>query len=63
MIPSNGGPGPVTSNEADVIEINMREDGFRYWGIVIYRATYKSEMDWEKFLRRFLGQVRQALEY
>jgi hypothetical protein len=54
---------PVTFNEADLIEINMQDDGFRYWGIAIYRTTYKSESDWEEFLRRFLGRVRKTLEY
>ncbi|KAJ5876172.1 uncharacterized protein N7529_001756 [Penicillium soppii] len=53
----------VNFNEADLIERNMRDDGFWYWGIVIYRTTYTSESDWEEFLRRFLGQVRETLEY
>lgn len=50
-------------NEADLIEINMQDDGFKCWGIAIYRTTYKSDSDWEEFLRRFLGQVRRRLEY
>ncbi|KAI2720883.1 hypothetical protein CBS147332_4123 [Penicillium roqueforti] len=54
---------PVTFNEADLIEINMQGDGFKSWGIAIYRTTYKSDSDWEEFLRRFLGQVRRTLEY
>ncbi|KAF7136733.1 hypothetical protein CNMCM5793_006051 [Aspergillus hiratsukae] len=50
-------------NEADVIEKNMLDDGFRTWGLVIYRCTYKSDSDWEEFMRRFLHHVRDTLEY
>ncbi|KAL6228616.1 hypothetical protein BDW75DRAFT_226611 [Aspergillus navahoensis] len=54
---------PFAYNEADIIERNMQDDGFRCWGITIYRTTYKSDSDWEEFLRRFLGRVRKTLAY
>ncbi|KAJ5123981.1 uncharacterized protein N7515_007806 [Penicillium bovifimosum] len=54
---------PFYHNEADVIEKNMLDDGFRTWGLVIYRCTYKSDSDWKEFMRRFLYHVRDTLEY
>jgi hypothetical protein len=40
----------------------MLDDGFRTWGIVTYRCTYKSDSDWEEFMRRFPHHVRVTLE-
>jgi hypothetical protein len=40
----------------------MLGDGFRSWGDVVYRCTYKSDSDWEEFMRRFLFHVRRTLE-
>lgn len=53
---------PFYNNEADVIEQNMLDDGFRTWGLVIYRCTYKSNSDWEEFVSRFLHQVWSTLK-
>ncbi|CAG8403738.1 unnamed protein product [Penicillium salamii] len=53
---------PMCENMADLIERNMETDGFRYWGITMYRTTYKSDADWAKFLDRFMGSVRTELE-
>lgn len=41
----------------------MLDAGFRTWGLAIYRCTYKSDSDWEEFMRRFLYHVRDTLEY
>ncbi|RAL08483.1 uncharacterized protein BO97DRAFT_408310 [Aspergillus homomorphus CBS 101889] len=53
---------PFTCNDADVIERNMRNDGFRTWGLVLYRCTYASDADWTEFMSRFRHQVRSELE-
>jgi len=53
---------PFYHDEANVIEKNMLDDGFRTWGIVIYRCTYKSDSNLEEFVRRFLYHVRDTLE-
>ncbi|KAL1853846.1 hypothetical protein Plec18167_007167 [Paecilomyces lecythidis] len=53
---------PFCHNEADVIEKNMLNDGFRSWGLVTYRCTYKSDSDWEEFMRRFLYRIKKTLE-
>ncbi|KAJ9300175.1 hypothetical protein DTO271G3_2292 [Paecilomyces variotii] len=53
---------PIYFNEADLIEQNMLNSGFRTWGLVIYRCTYKSNSDWEEFMSRFLHQVRRNLK-
>ncbi|PCG89192.1 Hypothetical protein PENO1_106090 [Penicillium occitanis (nom. inval.)] len=65
--PSESRRDPVPSstgwNEADLIAKNMLNNGFRSWGLVIYRCTYKSHSDWEEFMRRLLFHVHQTLEY
>ncbi|GKZ36876.1 hypothetical protein AbraIFM66950_008109 [Aspergillus brasiliensis] len=53
---------PFRWNHADLIEKNMLDAGFRTWGVVIYRCTYKSDSEWEDFMSRFLYQVRKSLE-
>lgn len=40
----------------------MQKDNFRNWGFVLYRFTYKSDSDWEEFMRRYLDAVRSRLE-
>ncbi|KAE8420021.1 hypothetical protein BDV36DRAFT_293670 [Aspergillus pseudocaelatus] len=50
------------SNEADRLEKLLQLDRFRYWGFVIYRCTYQSDSDWEKFMTRFLYHVTKSLE-
>lgn len=49
-------------NIADYIEKLREEDGFRSWGFVLYRCTYKSDSDWEEFMSRFLWHVKAILE-
>jgi hypothetical protein len=58
-------PVPPTTgwNDADLITENMLRSGFRSWGLVIYRCTYKSDSDWEEFMRRYLYHVHHTLEY
>ncbi|RAO70265.1 uncharacterized protein BHQ10_006277 [Talaromyces amestolkiae] len=51
------------NNEADLIARHMLSDGFQSWGLVVYRCTYKSDSDWEEFMRRFLYHVNHTLEY
>ncbi|KAL4903352.1 hypothetical protein BDW74DRAFT_168904 [Aspergillus multicolor] len=51
-----------SENTADRIEKLMAGDGFRTWGLVIYRCTYKSDTDWNEFLRRVNFTVRRTLE-
>ncbi|KAJ5317415.1 hypothetical protein N7508_001923 [Penicillium antarcticum] len=52
----------MCDNMADLIERNLETDGFHYWGITMYRTTYKSDVDWANFLDRFMGSVRTELE-
>ncbi|KAJ5781034.1 hypothetical protein N7457_006194 [Penicillium paradoxum] len=39
----------------------MENDGFRTWGFVLYRCTYKSDSDWEKFMQRYLEPITRVL--
>ena len=50
-------------NTADNIERYLREDGHRTWGFVIYRCTYDSDDDWNKFMEHLRHQIRDALEF
>jgi hypothetical protein len=50
-------------NGSDPLEALLTEDGFKTWGFVIYRCTYRNDSDWEKFLARFLSSVRESLEF
>jgi hypothetical protein len=43
-------------NPADQIECQLREDGHRIWGFVIYRTTYDSDVDWAELLRRLASR-------
>ncbi|KAJ5114043.1 hypothetical protein N7456_002577 [Penicillium angulare] len=49
-------------NIADKIERWLGEDGHRAWGLVIYRSTYKSNTEWEKFMHRLLADTTESLE-
>lgn len=51
------------SNQADNLERLLDKDGFRSWGLVIFRCTYQNDSDWEKFMARFLRPVPKFLEY
>ncbi|RHZ45543.1 uncharacterized protein CDV56_102885 [Aspergillus thermomutatus] len=41
----------------------LQEDGHRIWGLVIYRCTYKSDADWDEFMRRLHWRIRDVLEF
>lgn len=49
-------------NAADILERLLQKDGFTKWGFVIYRCTYQSQKDWERFMARFLQSVTEYLE-
>lgn len=49
-------------NGADNLERLLQKDGFTKWGFVIYRCTYQSQKDWERFMARFLQPVTEYLE-
>jgi hypothetical protein len=49
-------------NDADNIERYLQEDGHRTWGFVIYRCTYESDSDWDRFMERLRYQTRHRLE-
>lgn len=49
-------------NNADSIERYLQEDGHRTWGFVIYRCTYESDDDWDKFMERLRYRTRKCLE-
>ncbi|KAE8383973.1 hypothetical protein BDV23DRAFT_177414 [Aspergillus alliaceus] len=50
-------------NQADELERLLQKNGFKIWGFVIYRCTYQSDSDWEKFMARFLHHVTKSLEF
>jgi hypothetical protein len=50
-------------NNADNIERYLQEDGHRTWGLVIYRCTYDSDDDWNKFMELLRNHIRQTLEF
>ena len=53
----------ITSNRTDNLERLLQADGFKTWGFVVYRCTYASDLDWQKFLDLFLSQAKRKLEY
>ncbi|KAF5859811.1 hypothetical protein ETB97_002420 [Aspergillus alliaceus] len=62
--PSKRIPTMETSlNCADRLERLLQQDRFKTWGFVIYRCTYQSNSDWEKFITRFLYSVTSFLKY
>jgi hypothetical protein len=50
------------SNTADNLERLLQKDGFESWGFVVYRCTYASDTDWERFMSLLLDQVKASLE-
>lgn len=48
-------------NGADQIERQLRADGHRIWGFVVYRCTYTSDSAWELFIQRINASLRQAM--
>ncbi|KAE8150568.1 hypothetical protein BDV25DRAFT_154185 [Aspergillus avenaceus] len=50
-------------NSADELERLLQKDRFKTWGFVIYRCTYESDSDWEKFMSRFLYHITDNLEF
>ncbi|KAF4160012.1 hypothetical protein CNMCM6936_004141 [Aspergillus lentulus] len=40
----------------------LQKDGHRIWGFVVYRCTYKSDADWDEFMRRLRWCTQNALE-
>ncbi|OBT75711.1 hypothetical protein VF21_05961 [Pseudogymnoascus sp. 05NY08] len=50
-------------NDADNIERQLREDGHQTWGFVIYRCTYGSDDDWNKFMELLQHRIRRSLEF
>ncbi|KAF7171146.1 hypothetical protein CNMCM5623_003575 [Aspergillus felis] len=41
----------------------LQQDGHRIWGLVVYRCTYKSDADWDEFIRRLRWCARRSLEF
>ncbi|KFZ18150.1 hypothetical protein V501_01344 [Pseudogymnoascus sp. VKM F-4519 (FW-2642)] len=40
-----------------------KEDGHRTWGFVIYRCTYDSDDDWNKFMGLLRRHIRRSFEF
>lgn len=52
----------TTFNDADNIEKQLQEDGYKIWGWVIYRCTYESDKEWEAFMTRLRSTIHNTLE-
>ncbi|KAA8647059.1 hypothetical protein EYZ11_008794 [Aspergillus tanneri] len=64
MQPSKRDPTMETTyNTADELERLLQKDGFKTWGFVIYRCTYQSGSDWEKFMNFFLYRITEKFEF
>ncbi|EIT80112.1 hypothetical protein AO1008_08096 [Aspergillus oryzae 100-8] len=50
-------------NHADRLERLLQKDRFKTWGFVIYRCTYRSDSDWNRFMTRLLSHVTEYLEF
>lgn len=50
-------------NCAENIESYLQEDGHRTWGLVIYRCTYVSDDDWNKFMELLRRHIRRSFEF
>jgi hypothetical protein len=61
-IPRWGTQNDTRFNNADNIERYLQEDGHRTWELVIYRCTYGSDSDWNKFLALLRDRIKEALE-
>ncbi|KAJ5248576.1 hypothetical protein N7468_000027 [Penicillium chermesinum] len=53
----------TTCNRADNLERLLQKDGFKTWGFVIYRCTYDSDLDWQKFLDFYMSGVKASLKF
>ncbi|KAI9699231.1 MAG: hypothetical protein M1820_007203 [Bogoriella megaspora] len=51
------------NNHADMIELQLRDDGHRTWGFVIFRTPLGSDTDWAEFLRRLRYQMEDTFDY
>lgn len=49
-------------NAADNIERQLRVDGHRIWGFVVYRCTYTSDSAWELCIQRINASIRKAMD-
>lgn len=49
-------------NAADKIERQLRADGHRIWGFVVYRCTYTSDPAWESCIQRINASVQKAMD-
>ncbi|KZZ99738.1 hypothetical protein AAL_02310 [Moelleriella libera RCEF 2490] len=50
-------------NDADNIERQMRQDGHRTWGWLIYRCTYASDEQWAAFMARLAHYMDATLAF
>lgn len=46
---------------ADNVQRQFQDDGYKVWGWVIYRCTYESETDWEAFITRIRFYIHDTL--
>ena len=50
-------------NHADLIEDQLKADGHRTWGYVIYRTTYDNDEDWTEFLKRLRFRMEESFDF
>jgi len=50
-------------NHADLIEDQLKADGHRTWGYVIYRTTYDNDEDWTEFLKRLRFRMEKVFDF
>jgi hypothetical protein len=63
-VPSKRDPTREKSlNAADNLERELQKIGFTKWGFVIYRCTYQSQEDWDKFMDMFLYTITDYFEF
>jgi hypothetical protein len=63
-VPSKRDPTREKSlNAADNLERELQKIGFTKWGFVIYRCTYQSQEDWDKFMDMFLYTITDCFEF
>lgn len=49
-------------NAADHIARQLRIDGHRIWGFVVYRCTYTSDSAWESCIQRINASIQRAMD-
>ncbi|KAJ5881915.1 uncharacterized protein N7529_000587 [Penicillium soppii] len=60
----NGIPAKQTClNAADNLEREFQKIGFTKWSFVIYRCTYQSQENWDRFMDLFLHTVTDYFEF